>query len=427
MSLLADRLQDLIRPGDTLWWGQATAEPLTLTRALVEHRHALAQGGRLRVFVGIGASDTLQPEQADNLDFFGYAAGGPHRPLADAGVLDILPSHYSHLPGLIHAGVLPADVVLLQVSPPDAQGRYSLGLAQEYLPAAIERARVVIGEVNPAIPWTHGGVHLQASDFALLIAAEHPPLEQSRAAPGPVEQAIARHVAALIEDGATLQLGIGNLPEAVLAALHGHRDLGLHSGAVGDGIAALAEAGVLTNARKSVDIGVGIGGILMGSEKVRRWAHRNPQLELRGTDYTHDPEVLAASHKLAAINAAIEVDLTGQINAEVAAGCYVGAVGGAVDFLRGAARSRGGLPIVALPATAKGKTRIVAQLSGPVSTPRSDAGLIVTEHGVADLRGQTLSRRVRRLIDIAAPEHREDLERQAHETLRRCGAAFNQK
>ena len=424
MSALAERLQALIRPGDTLWWGQATAEPLTLTRAVVQHRHALAQGGRLRVFVGIGASDTLQPGQADAIDFFGYAAGGPHRALAQAGVLDILPSHYSHLPGLIRAGVLPADVVLLQVSPPDAQGRYSLGLVQEYLPAAIERARVVIAEVHPDVPWTHGGLHLQAGDFALLIDAEHPPLDQSRSAPGPVEQAIARHVAGWVEDGATLQLGIGNLPEAVLAALHGHRDLGLHSGAVGDGIAALAEAGVLTNARKSLDTGIGIGGILMGGERLRRWAHRNPQIELRGTDYTHDPEVLAASHKLTAINAAIEVDLTGQINAEVAAGCYVGAVGGAVDFLRGAARSKGGLPIVALPATAKGKTRIVAQLSGPVSTPRSDAGLIVTEHGVADLRGQTLSRRVRRLIDIAAPEHREDLERQAHDTLRRCGAAF---
>ena len=424
MGGLAERLQQLIRPGDTLWWGQATAEPLTLTRAVVQHRHALTQGGRLGVFVGMGVSDTLAPDQADVIDFFGYAAGGPHRKLADAGVLDILPSHYSHLPGLIGAGVLPADVVLLQVSPPDEQGRYSLGLVQEYLPMALQKARVVIGEVNSAIPWTHGSVHLKASDFALLIAAEHAPLDQPRAAIGAVEQAIARHIAGLIEDGATLQLGIGNLPEAVLAALHGHRDLGLHSGAVSDGIALLAEAGVLTNARKSIDVGVGIGGILMGGETLRRWAHRNPQLELRATDYTHDPERLAASHKLAAINAAIEVDLTGQINAEVAAGVYVGAVGGAVDFLRGAARSRGGLPIVALPATAKGASRIVARLSGPVSTPRSDAGLIVTEHGVADLRGQPLSRRVRRLIAIAAPEHREALERQAHELLRRCGAAL---
>ena len=171
MSTLAQQLQALIRPGDTLWWGQATAEPLTLTCAVTAHRHALAQGGRLRVFVGMGASDTLQPEQADTIDFFGYAAGGPHRKLAQAGVLDILPSHYSHLPGLIRAGVLPADVVLLQVSLPDAQGRYSLGLAQEYLPAALDKARVVIGEVNPAIPWTHGSRHLQASDFALLMDA----------------------------------------------------------------------------------------------------------------------------------------------------------------------------------------------------------------------------------------------------------------
>jgi len=421
---LAQRLQQLIRPGDTLWWGQAQAEPLTLTRAVTAQRHALARGGRLGVFVGMAGSDTLRPEQADVFDFFGYAAGGAHRALADAGVLDILPSHYAHLPGQIASGLLPADVLLLQVSPADAQGRHSWGMAQEYLPAVRRRARVVIAEVHPDVPWTHGGGHFHASDFALLIDAEHPPLAPSRSAPGAAEQAIARHIAGLVEDGATLQLGVGNLPEAVLAALHGHRDLGLHSGAVGDGIAALAEAGVLTNAKKSIDPGVGVGGILMGGERLRRWAHRNPQIELRATDYTHHPEVLAASHKLAAINAAIEVDVTGQINAEVAAGCYVGAVGGAMDFLRGAARSRGGLPIVALPSTAKGASRIVAQLSGPVSTPRADAGLIVTEHGVADLRGQTLSRRVRRLIDIAAPEHREGLERQAHALLRRCGAAF---
>src|SRR5690606_7261097 len=151
----------------------------------------------------------------------------------------------------------------------------------------------------------------------------------------------------------------------------------------------------------------------------------NPRLMLRGTDYTHDPQVLAGLNQLVAINSAVEVDLTGQVNAEVAGGVYVGALGGAVDFLRGAARSRGGVPIVALPATAKGATRIVAQLSGPVSTPRSDAGLIVTEYGVADLRGQPLSQRVRRLIDIAAPEHRADLAREAHALLRQCGAAFS--
>jgi acetyl-CoA hydrolase len=294
----------------------------------------------------------------------------------------------------------------------------------EYLPAVLDRARVIIAEVNPDVPWTHGSRYLTADDIALTVDAQYAPIDLERGAPSEVELAIARHIAGRIEDGATLQMGIGNLPEAVLAALHGHRDLGLHSGAVGDGVVALAESGALTHARKTVDTGVGIGGILMGSERLRRWAHRNPLLQLRETTYTHDPEVLARQHKLAAINGAIEVDLTGQINAEVAGGVYMGAVGGAADFLRGAARSHGGLPIIALPATAKGASRIVAQLSGPVSTARSDAGLIVTEYGVADLRGLPLSQRVRRMIDIAAPEHREALDRQAHALLRQCGAAF---
>lgn len=412
-----------VRPGDTIVWGQATAEPRTLTHALVAQRHAFA---RLRVFVGIGASPTLQPEHADAFDFVGYSASGTHRALADAGVLDILPCHYSQLPELMHSGPLRIDVVMLQVSPPDAQGRHSLGLAQEYLLAALDAARVVIAEVHPDVPWVHGARTLQAADIDLLVHATHAPLDTATGTPGPVERAIARHVASLIDDGATLQLGIGNVPEAVLAALHDRRDLGLHTGAAGDGVAALAQAGVLTNARKSIDPGVSVAGLLMGGARLRQWAHRNPALALRGTEYTHDAAVLASIDRLVAINSAIEVDVTGQVNAEVAGGVYVGAVGGAIDFLRGAARSKGGLPIVALPATAKGKTRIVAQLSGPVSTPRADAGLFVTEHGIADLRGQPLARRVRRLIDIAAPEHREDLERQAHETLRRCGAAFGQ-
>lgn len=421
---MLEQLQALIRPGDTFWWGQATAEPRTLTRALVQHRQQLAQGGRLGVFVGLGLSDTLQPEHADVLDFCGYAASGPHRALAKAGVLDIIPSHYSHLPGLIAQGLIPADVVLLQVSPPDSQGRYSLGMVQEYLPAALQKARVVIAEVHPDVPWTYGSTYLRAEDFDLLVPGDLPLLNMERSAPGAAEQAIAQHIAQRVEDGSCLQLGVGNLPEAVLAALRQHRDLGLHSGAIGDGVADLAEAGVLTHARKNIDTGVGTAGILMGGPRLRRWANGNPQLQLRGTDYTHNAQVLASIDRLVAINSAIEVDVTGQINAEVAGGVYMGAVGGAMDFLRGAARSKGGLPIVALPATAKANSRIVAQLSGPVSTPRADAGLIVTEYGVADLRGQTLTRRVRRMVDIAAPEHREALERQAHSLLQQSGAVF---
>lgn len=424
MNHLARQLQALVQPGDTLWWGQTTAEPQTLTRTLVENRHQLAQGGRLQVFVGLGLSDTLQPEQADVLDFIGYAASGPHRALAKAGVLDIIPTHYSQLPPLIAQRRIPADVVFLQVSPPDAQGRYSLGQVREYLPAALEQARVIVGEVHPDVPWTHGGPYLQASDVDLLVDSDTALPDMARAAPGAAEKAIAAHIAGVIEDGSCLQLGVGNLPEAVVAALRQHKDLGLHSGATGDGIAGLAEAGVLTNARKTIDTGVGIAGVLMGGQHLRQWAHQNAALEMRDSSYTHNTEVLARIDKFVAINSAIEVDVTGQINAEVAGGVYMGAVGGAMDFLRGAARSKGGLPILALPSTAKANSRIVAQLSGPVSTPRADAGLIVTEYGIADLRGLPLSKRVRRMIDIAAPEHREQLAQQAHALLRQCGAAF---
>lgn len=407
-----------IRAGDTVIWGQAMAEPLTLTRALVAQRR---QMGRLRVFVGIGASDTLQPEHCDSFDFIGYGAGGSQRALAQAHVLDILPCHYSQLPALMRSGALRIDVLLLQVSPPDSNGVYSLGLAHEYLLAALGVARVVIAEVNPDVPWVSGERTLLAQDFDLLIPAAFAPIDAAAPRPNAAEQSIAERVAELVEDGATLQLGIGNVPEAVLAALRDRRDLGLHSGAVGDGIVGLAESGALTNARKSIDRGVSVAGVLMGSSRLRQWAHHNAELRMRGTDYTHNPDVLASIDRLVAINSAIEVDLTGQVNAEVAAGVYVGAVGGAMDFLRGAARSRGGLPIVALPSTA-GKasvSRIVATLSGPVSTPRADAGLIVTEHGVADLRGQPLAARVRRILDIAAPEHREALERHAHEVSHR--------
>jgi len=424
MCDLAQQLQALVRPGDTFWWGQATAEPLTLTRTLVEHRHQLAQGGRLQVFVGLGLSETLQPEHADAIDFIGYAASGPHRNLAKAGVLDIIPTHYTQLPQQIAQGCIPADVVFVQVSPPDAQGRYSMGQVREYIPAAMERARVLVGEVHPDVPWTHGGPYLQASDFDLLIDSDTALLDMARAAPGAAELAIAQYIAGLVEDGSCIQLGVGNLPEAVTAALRQHKDLGLHSGAIGDGIADLAEAGVITNARKTIDTGIGTAGVLMGGARLRQWAHHNAQLQVRNTNYTHSIEVLSAIDKFVAINSGIEVDLTGQINAEVAGGVYMGAVGGAIDFFRGAASSKGGLPILALPSTAKANSRIVATISGPVSTPRADAGLIVTEYGVADLRGLPLSKRVARMIDIAAPEHREHLAQQAHSMLRTCGAAF---
>lgn len=403
-------LSSLIRPGDTVLWGQANAEPLPLTQALMNQRQRI---GRFRVMLGITDSDTCRPEHADSVDFISYCGSGANRALAKAGVLDILPCHYSQFPQMIRHGSLRVDVLMLQLAPPDEKGRYSLGLAHEYLLPALETARVVIAEVNANCPWTYGERYLYEDDLDVVLYSERQPLESKPIQPGPVEQAIARHVAERIDDGSTLQLGIGAIPEAVLQALDGHQDLGVHSGTIGDGVFDLMRRGVITNSRKTLDRGVAVAGVLMGSHETHRFAHSNRHLQMRSTDYTHAAQVLAGQDRLVAINSAIEVDLSGQINAESAGGNYIGALGGAVDFLRGARQSQGGLPIIALPSTASRNSRIVTRLNGPVSTPRSDAGLIVTEYGVADLRGLSIRQRARRLIDIAHPDFREQLERDA--------------
>ncbi|MFJ9562855.1 acetyl-CoA hydrolase/transferase family protein [Streptomyces fuscichromogenes] len=396
-----------IREGDTVVWGQACAEPLSLTERLLEQRERI---GRFRCFLGIPASDTVRPEHADRVSFVSYCGSGGNRALHRAGVLDVLPVHYSALPGVLAEGPLRADVALVQLPPPDSDGRYGLGLADDYLTSAIDAARVVIAEVNDQLPRVHGPRTLAPTDIDVVVRTSRPPAEVKHEPPGPVTLRIAAHVAGLIEDGSTLQFGIGALPEAVLGLLGDRRDLGIHSGLLTDAAMELIEAGVVTGARKSTDRGVAVAGLLMGSHKLLRSADGHPGIRLRETAYTHHPDVLAAQHRLVAVNSAVEVDLTGQVNAEVAGGRYVGAVGGAADFLRGAARSHGGLPVVALPSTAGDRSRIVARLSGPVSTARSDAGLVVTEYGVADLRGQPLRVRRKRLLAIARPDHRPALE-----------------
>lgn len=402
-------LSAIVRPGDTVVWGQASAEPLPLTQALMAQRHAI---GRFNVFLGVTYSDTLKPEYADCVSFCAYCGAGGNRALAKAGKLDILPVHYSQIPGLIQSGRLKVDVLMLQLAPADAAGNYSFSMAHDYLVQALAAARVVVAEVNEQAPWTFGERPVREADLDYIVRTSRPPLELRHPQPGEAELGVARHVAGLIEDGATLQFGLGMLPEVILAALADRRDLGIHSGAIGDKAADLMEAGVITNARKSIDRGVTVAGIVFGSRRIQQFCHRNPAVQFRSNAYTHNAGVLASIERFAALNTAIEVDLSGQINAEVAGGVYVGAVGGAVDFLRGAHRSKGGLPIVALPSTAGNASRIVAKLSGPVSTPRSDAGFIVTEYGVADLRSAPLSERPRRLIAIAHPDFREQLERQ---------------
>lgn len=400
-----------IRSGDTVVWGQAAAEPRGLTERLMAERHTI---GPFSCFFAMNLGESVRPEHADCVSFRSYTAAGTNRALSAAGVLEVLPIHYSDYPRFFASGRLAADVVLLQVSPADEQGRHSLGLADEYLSAAIDASRTVIAEVNDRIPRTTSRL-LATEEIDLLVASSVPPAEFAPAEPSPTELAISANVAELIEDGSTLQTGIGALPDAILSALSGHAELGLHTGSLGDRALDLIEAGAITNARKSVDPGLAVAAVLIGTERLYRFAADNPELALRPTEYTHAPELLARQRRFVAINTAFEIDLSGQINAEVAGGRYLGAVGGAMDFLRGAARSEGGLPIVALPSTARGSSRIVARLSGPVSTPRADAGVIVTEHGAADLRGLTIAERLPRMLGLVDPEHRETVEREAFE------------
>jgi acyl-CoA hydrolase len=396
-----------LRPGDTVTWGQACGEPLSLTQALARQRAGLSG---VRCFLGIPCSDTMRPEYADHLRFVSYSGAGANQALLSAGVLDLLPCHYSALPATLAAGPLRADAVLLALPPARPDGRHGLGVCADYVASLIGTARVVIAEVSDQIPDVSCACSVSREDLDVIVHTSQAPLQYHAARPlQAVETAIAELVAGLIEDGATLQVGIGTMPSAALAALSGHRDLGVHSGMITDAVADLIEAGAVTGSRKAIDRGLVVAGFLLGTRRLFSHAARNHAVHLGPTTYTHDPAVLAAQHRLTAINGAIEVDLTGQVNTETIFGRYVGAVGGAADFMRGAARSEGGLAITVLPSTAGSASRIVSRLSGPASVARSDAGVIATEHGVADLRGLGLPARRERMLAIADPAHRDAL------------------
>jgi len=407
-------LAGLIRPGDGVIWGQAAAEPQTLVEALVAQR---AEFSGARPFMGISYSGIVLPEHADHLRLSAYCGAGRNRALADAGVLDICPFPYSQFAALIREGRIRSDVVLIQVSPPNASGEHSVGLAAEYLLPALQSARSVIAEINDQVPWTYSDRVLRPDDFDFAVQTSRPLASGPRAEPGEIERRIAAHAAAYVPDGATLESGLGALPDAVLGALGERRNLGVHSGALGDALVDLMRSGAINNARKPIDAGRSVGGLLLGSRKLFEFAHQNPALWLRSVEHTHDPRVLAQLPNFVAVNSAVEVDLTGQVNAEVANGSYVGAVGGALDFIRAANQSPGGTSLVVLPSSIGSKlSRVVAKLAGPVATPRSEAGVFVTEHGTADLRGKTLAERARRMIAIAHPAFRETLERAARES-----------
>ena len=332
-----------IRPGDAIVWGQGIGEPLTVTEALVAQRAAL---GGLKVFVGLMFSQTLQVEHADHLQISGLGGLGSGRRLTKAGVMAVRPLHLSQIGPCIEQGLIGCDVAMLQVSRPNARGEYSFGGTADYIQSALAKARVVIAESNDQVPFTYSDRVLRAEDIDFLVETSRPLLEVPSAPIGDVERAIARHIDAFIPDGATLQVGIGAIPDAVVAAIGSRRDLGVHSGMIGDSVVDLMERGVITNARKPIDQGVTITGILVGTRRLFAFVDQNPAIGMRPPSYTHSAELLPRLPALISLNSAIEVDLTGQVNAEEAGGEQVGAIGGQVDFVRGAVRSPGvGAPV----------------------------------------------------------------------------------
>ncbi|MBR0784401.1 acetyl-CoA hydrolase/transferase family protein [Bradyrhizobium iriomotense] len=398
----------LIRDGDLVVCGQATAEPVTLTEALMAQA---AQLPPFRMMIGPVFSETFSAASAPNVSFQSYGVIGNARRLAKAGRLDVIPSNYSAFCADFATRRHRADVVLVQLAEAD-DGRLSASLSNDYVIDAARGARLVIAEINPDAPFTFGAEWPEDVPIHQGVPARRPPVELASTPLDDVSRRIAGHAASLIADGSTLQFGVGRIPDAILSSLSHARDLGIHSGLINDAVVDLIERGAVTNAQKGIDAGITVTNQVIGTRRLYRFVHENKAVAVRPTCYTHGQGVLARIDRLVAINSALQVGLDGSVNSETLNGVAVGAIGGQLDFVRGANASPGGRAIIALPATASdGSSRIVANVE-TVTTPRADVDVIVTEWGVAELRGCGLAERARRLIAIAAPEHRDALSAQ---------------
>jgi 4-hydroxybutyrate CoA-transferase len=370
----------------------------------------------------VGSANYVAPEMAGHLRVNTLFISDNVRGAVNEGRADFTPCFLSEIPGLFRSGLLPLDVALVQVSPPDDHGFCSFGVEVGITKPAAQTAKWVIAEINARMPRTLGDSFIHISKLNTIVPVDYALPQVNMAADDPVAEQIADHVASLIPDFATLQTGIGAIPDAVLKRLTNHKDLGIHTELFSDGVIELFRRGVITGERKTFHPGKMVAGFLLGTQKLWDFVHDNPIVELHPTDYVNDPFNIAQNDRMVAINSAIEVDLTGQICSDSIGTRLYSGVGGQIDFIYGASRSKGGVPIIALPSklTTKDGTRLskIVGLLKPgagVVTTRNHVHFVVTEHGVADLYGKTISQRVRALIQIAAPEFRGDLERQARE------------
>ncbi len=419
----AEEAVEVIESGNRIFLTGNVSVPYKLLNALVEKAPAL-KDVEITQALTVGAPAYVGPEMEGHLRVNTMFISGNIREAVQSGRADFTPVLLSEFPLLFKEGHLPLDAALIHVSLPDEHGFCSLGVEVGLTKTAAESAKIIIAEVNDQMPRTLGDAFIHVSRLNYIVPVNYPIAEMamSDGKPSPAIEKMAAYIAELIPNGATMQMGIGAVPDAVLKYLYDKKDLGVHTELFSDGVIDLVEAGVLTNAAKTLHQGKILAGFILGSKRLYNWVDDNPMIEMRRTEYVNDPFVIAQNEKMVAINSAIEVDLTGQVCADSIGPKLYSGVGGQLDFIYGASRSKGGVPIIALPSdttTRSGKrfTRIVGMLKrgAGVVTTRNHVRYVVTEFGVADLYGKTIRERAQALIGIAHPDFRADLKKQARE------------
>jgi acetyl-CoA hydrolase len=408
----------VISSGDRVYLGGGAGVPLMLTQGLTGVASRVKDVELVHILT-FAPAPYAEPRYEKSFRVNALFIGPNVRPAVQAGRADFTPVFLSDIPDLFRNATLPIDVALISVSPPDSHGFCSFGVEVGTTKPAAESARIVIAEVNRQMPRTHGDSFVHVSRLDHLIEVDYPLPEAPQGGSTPEHMKVGQAIAEMIPDGATLQMGIGSIPDAVLSCLDDHKDLGIHTELFSDGVIEMVEKGVITCRRKTFHQGKILAGFLFGSQRLYEFVHNNPMIELHPSDYINDPFNISRNEKMVAINSAVQVDLTGQVCSDSIGHHFYSGVGGQIDFIRGAARSKGGLPIVAFLATAQDHavSRIVPALyqGAGVVTTRNDVHYVATEFGVASLHGKTVRQRAQALISIAHPNFREELTRAARE------------
>lgn len=421
-SVSAAEAVKVIKSGDRVFIHGSAATPAVLVKAMQE-RHAELKDVELVSITTLGDVDFNNPLYRNSFFFNSLFVSAATRDVVNSDYGDYVPIFLSQIPQLFRDKILPIDVALVHVCPPDAHGYCSLGTAVDVARSAVDTAKIVIAQVNPRMPRTHGDgfIHISQIDYAVEVQAELPELDYSARVNDAVIQ-IGKNVASLVEDGATLQMGIGAIPDQVLTNLTNHKDLGIHTEMFSDGIIPLIEKGVITNRYKVLNVGRSVTGFLSGTRKLYDFVNDNPAIRVMDIGYVNDTSNIRQNPKATAINSAIEIDLTGQVCADSIGTYQYSGIGGQMDFMRGASLSEGGKAVIAMPSmTAKGASRIVPFIKNgaAVVTTRGHVHWVVTEYGIVNLFGKNLKQRARALISIAHPTHREQLDKAYH--TRFCG------